>query len=266
MPRKTIVQVGAALVLLTIAFVAMAVPAWGSQPATKVYLPAVYVAPPLPAGCQAIPGANYGALSVNPPPTNPPAAVNPDLNIEMRGWQQTNAYLGLVTYNGSPDASAPQLWGLFTDSRVPVFSAVYQVYDWNWQTNTRGSLYTTWPVTLAGFQVQPREIIQTPPSGYNIGSGYTALVLYATTNQITLKYTRDDNVVSGYTIHVEGVCVEPSLLALYNQWNSAGRGQLPALANGQPLGRANGNAIDVAIRDSGSFMDPRSHNDWWRGH
>jgi hypothetical protein len=26
-----------------------------------------------------------------------------------------------------------------------------------------------------------------------------------------------------------------------------------------------GSEIQVAVRDTGSFMDPRSRNDWWQG-
>ena len=111
----------------------------------------------------------------------------------------------------------------------------------------------------------PEEIIRVPDSGYSLGSGYEVLVLYASTNRITLKYTLDDNVVWGYTVHVENVCVDPNLLALYQTWNSAGRGQLPALRNGQAFGRARDSEIGVVIRDNGAFMDPRSRKDWWQG-
>jgi hypothetical protein len=113
--------------------------------------------------------------------------------------------------------------------------------------------------------VTPGEVLHLPDSGYSIGSGYEALVLYATEDQLTLKYTREDHVVYGYTIHLENICVEPSLLALYQAWNDAGRGELPALRGSQPLGRARGGEIGVAIRDTGSFMDPRSRKDWWQG-
>jgi hypothetical protein len=87
--------------------------------------------------------------------------------------------------------------------------------------------------------------------------------LYATQSRITLKYTRDDNVVAGYTVHIEKVCVEPTLQALYEKMNEAGRLDLAALRPGQPLGRATGAEIDVAIRDDGKFLDPRSAKDWW---
>ncbi len=41
--------------------------------------------------------------------------------------------------------------------------------------------------------------------------------------------------------------------------------QLPALHNLQPFARAAGGQILVAVRDTGSFMDPRARKDWWRG-
>jgi hypothetical protein len=107
--------------------------------------------------------------------------------------------------------------------------------------------------------------VHVPDSGYTIGSGYEVLVLYAAEDRITLKYTRNDNVVHGFTLHLEALCVDPPLLSLYHSLNAAGRGQLPALRPGQAVGRAAGATVGVAIRDSGSFMDPRSRKDWWRG-
>jgi hypothetical protein len=59
--------------------------------------------------------------------------------------------------------------------------------------------------------------------------------------------------------------VDPNLLALYRQADAAGRASLPALRNGQPLGTASGGQVLVAIRDCGSFLDPRSRKDWWQG-
>ena len=82
-------------------------------------------------------------------------------------------------------------------------------------------------------------------------------------DSITLKYTREDNVVSGYTVHVVGLCVEPALRALYAANHAAGRGDLPALAGNQAFGRARSSEVLVSIRDTGSFMDPRSRKDWW---
>jgi hypothetical protein len=214
-----------------------------------------------PFGCEPIPGVQYGTLSVNDPLTEPAAEV-PDLNLAVCGYEGTDAYCGLVEYGGGSDPGAPQLYTLFADGRVPAFPTVYQVYDW--ESYCTGELRTNYPVTLAGMGVAPGEVLHLPDSSYDIGSGYEALVLYATEERITLKYTCDDNVVNGYTVHVENVCVEPSLLALYRQWDEAGRVRLPALRGSQPFGRALGAEIGVAIRDTGSFMDPRSRKDWWQ--
>ncbi len=221
-----------------------------------------------PAGCPPIPGETYDVLSVNRPPTDRPAEIHADLNLSMRGYELTNAYKGLVDIGGGADGNSPQLPGLFADNRTGVISDVYQVYDWNWDCNCRGALLGAPLVTLAGLAATPGETVHVPSSGYAIGTladGYEVLVLYAALDRITLKYTREDNVVRGYTLHVENVCVEPSLLSLYQERDAAGRGTLPALHPGQAFGRAKGDAIGVAIRDNGTFMDPRSRKDWWRG-
>jgi len=214
--------------------------------------------------CAPISGVQYSTLSVALPPTDRPAEQHADLNLALRGYRVTNAYRGLVDYAGADDPAAPQLYTLFTSPRVPAFPAVYQVYDWNWSCNCRAGLLTSPPVTLAGMGVAPGEVLRLPDSGYDIGNGYEALVLYASEERITLKYTREDNVVRGYTIHVENVCVEPTLLALYRTWNSAGRSRLPALRAGQAFGRAQGSEIGVAICDTGTFMDPRARQSWWQ--
>jgi len=228
---------------------------------TYVYLPLVARAEV----CQPIPGESYGDFPVNGPPTHPPAEEHPDLNLALLGYELTDAYKGLVDYSGGSDPNAPQLPGLFADNRTPTFSAVYQLYGWDWEHNHRGPLITSPEVTLVGMAVTPGETIHVPSSGYTIGGGYEVLVLYASTERITLKYTPDDHVVWGYTLHVENVCVEPNLLALYQSWNEAGRSRLPALRAGQAFGRARGSEIGVAIRDTGSPMDPRSRKDWWQG-
>jgi hypothetical protein len=221
--------------------------------------------------CASIPGESYGTVAIIPPvPTNPPAENHPDLNLSLRGYVPTTGTLGLVTIPSSedPDVYAPQLYNLFGDQRTPAFSNVYQVYSWDWPNNRRGALLSDPPVTLVGIVTLANEIIHVPGTEHDIGqvaAGYSAMVLYATQTQLTLKYTREDNVVSGYTIHLENVCVEPSLLYLYQRMNAAGRTLLPALNAGQGVGRAMTTSIGVAIRDTGAFMDPRSRTDWWQG-
>jgi hypothetical protein len=213
-----------------------------------------------------IPGESYGTLPIGSSPTNPPAEVHPDLNLALRGYEPTGAYTGLVDYGGETDPNGPpQLPGLFADNRTATFRAVYQVYGWDWECNCRGGLISDPEVSLARLAVVLGETIHVPDSGYTIGSGYEVLVLYASTERITLKYTREDHVKQGYTLHVVNVYVEPRLLALYQSWNGAGRGRLPALRAGQAFGRARGYELGVVIRDNGAFMDPRSRKDWWQG-
>ena len=64
-------------------------------------------------------------------------------------------------------------------------------------------------------------------------------------------------------VQLDGICVEPSLLALYEEEDAAGRFYLPALYGQQALGRANAEEVRVAVRDTGTLMDPRSRNEWW---
>jgi hypothetical protein len=66
-------------------------------------------------------------------------------------------------------------------------------------------------------------------------------------------------------LHLEGLCVYTNLLHAYNDRHSNGRGALPALRPGQPIGYAPATEVGVAIRDRGAFLDPRSRKDWWKG-
>ncbi len=223
--------------------------------------------PPMPQvdPCAAIEGQNYATLPIVGPPTDRPAAEHGDINLTLRGYDPTNSTLGLIDMGGPTDDRAPQLAGLFSDNRTPEVSGVYRANNWDWGSNSRSGPVTDFDVSVTGFKVEPGETIHVPEAGYEIGQGNAVLVLYADKERITLKYTGEDSVVSGYAIHVDGVCTEPSLLALYEQMNSSGRGHLPALPANQPFGRARGNEIQVAIRDTGRFMDPRVRKDWWRG-
>ena len=214
--------------------------------------------------CQSIPGASYDKLAVSQPCGCDPA-THGDMNLLLRSWQAVNLTKGLVSVNGPTDASAPQLYTLFGDERVPGFPAVFQVQQWDWGCNCPTGYITSPEVTLAAMTTSVGEVIHTPLSGYDIGAGHTAILIHAGGGTLTLKYTAEDNVVSGYTIHLDGVCVEPSLKALYDQCHAAGRAELPALKSKQALGRALGGAIRVAIRDTGSWMDPRAKKDWWQG-
>lgn len=213
-------------------------------------------------------GQSYDNIPTDGRYSGAPPASSPDLNLSVRGYAQTTgAALSLVDYNGGTDPAAPQLASMFADNRVPLFSAAYRVYDWNWATNTKGGLLSTWPVTLLGMRTTVGEPLRLPTrSGSDIYQGtYYALVIYADSSRISLHYARNDYIAPGYGIHVENVCVDPELLAKYEQASAAGRVSLPALKANQPFGTAMGTEIQVAIRDTGTFMDPRARKDWWTG-
>lgn len=234
--------------------------AQANQVGTTQYLPLIQKA----ISCE-IPGTSYTATLPPGGGDGIPTHLHPDVNLAIRGYEPTQTSLTLVDYDGNTDSNAPQLYTLFGDQRVPAFSSAYQIHRWNWGCDCRGEVYDQWGTTLLGMATAPGEIIRVPDSGYDIGGGYDVMVLYATDERITLKYTREDDVVSGYTIHIEDVCVEPTLKALYNASNAGGRDELPVLRGDQALGRALGNEIKVSVRDTGAFLDPRSRKDWWQG-
>lgn len=226
--------------------------------------------------CAPIPGQTYYAIPVAGMSPDPgiPAERHPDLNLNLRGYSEnTIAYRGLVDYGGAYDVLAPRLQDIFADGHWPGIARVYRVYQWDGQwPGVYGIVPITSPdVTLAGLNASAGEILHVPSRPAEIyhdtltGRHYVAMVLYAAPDRITLKYTRDDHVITGYTIHIEGICVEPGLLALYRTLEASGRTHLPGLLFGQAIGRAVGSEVGVAIRDTGTFMDPRSRKDWWQG-
>ena len=232
--------------------------------ARRVFLPMALRSAAAPASVN-----RYETIPIQSAPSGIPAAQHGDLNLALRGYAGSSARAGLVAYSGGADPTAPQMPGIFADSRTPAFTAAYRVNDWNWACGgygCRGAALASPEVTLLGMATRPGEPLAAPSRSAEIyGGGYVALALYADESRLTLKYTRDDNVVAGYTVHLEGLAVDPNLLALYRQADAAGRRSLPALRNGQPLGAAAGTQILAAIRDCGAFLDPRSRKDWWQG-
>jgi hypothetical protein len=224
--------------------------------------------------CPTISSATFDLIPIDGPAADHPDYLHGDLNLAQRWYSAISDTLGLVDYPGSTDPNAPQLAGLFEPHRVPAISSVYQVNDWIWACGAhgcRGSAITDPNVTLAGFLTTPGEDIYIPERGPEIyGGGYRVMVLYAEEKRITLGYTRQDTVANGYAVHIEGVCVDPNLLALYQAQRDADgwhvTGFLPGLGNNQALGTVFGAEIKVAIRDQGTFMDPRSRKDWWQGY
>ena len=232
-----------------------------------LYLPVVFGSP-LPV-CPPNSERAYELIPVDGPPADHPDALHGDLNLALRGHLPVSATLGLLDINGPTDGDPPQLAGIFGDGRTPAFTAAHRVYGWDWGCGTDGCAspdLTPQEVSLLGLAVNVTETLSFPSREAEIyGGEFKALVLYAAENRITLGYTRHDSVAPGYALHLESVCVDPNLLALYRQANADGRGNLPALHNGDVLGTARAGEVLVAVRDRGEFMDPRSRKDWWRG-
>jgi hypothetical protein len=207
------------------------------------------------------------------------AELHADKNLDLRGYaaNSNTALRTLVNYGTDDPTQPPQFATLFSPTRVPAIAETYRVYNWNWAASpapgSRGSLLTTWPVTALGLSTTAGEVLRVPTSGYNIGQGYEVMVIYADADTIALRYTREDSSGSqGYTVHVDNVCVDVNLLALYNDLDAADGPRykypnssydLPVLAAGQRFGTARTETI-VAIVDTGNFMDPRSSAEWWQ--
>ena len=234
---------------------------------SPLYLPWI-VGKPLPA-CATTSPRSYDLIPVDGPPADHPDELHGDLNLALRGHTPVSATLALTDINGPVDGDAPQLPGLFGDERTPTFTSAHRVYDWDWgcgEHGCRSPELTPAEVSLLGMGVGQDEALSPPSRAPQIYvGGYTALVLYAAESRLTLGYTRHDSVAPGYAVHLESLCVDPTLLALYRQANASGRSSLPALRNGEVLGTARGESLLVAVRDRGTFMDPRSRKDWWRG-
>ena len=217
--------------------------------------------------CATTSGNSYALIPMEAADTHHPDNLHGDLNVALRGYQPSNAAKDYVSYAGEVDVGAPQLTALFADQRRPIITNVDQVRDWRWDCGEHGCAgdwLTQYDVTLLGVATTPGETIFLPKRAAEIyGGGYTAVVLYAEETRLTIAYTRDGSVANGYAAHLENLCVDPNLLFQYRTGNADGRRQLPGLHNADPVGTANGELL-VAIRDRGTFMDPRSTQDWWR--
>ena len=232
--------------------------------------PVVVAAAASPGDCPATSGNAYTTIPVAGGGLDHPDAEHGDLNLALRGYQPVDAAPALFDKDGPVDGDPPQLAGLFADLRAPAFGQSFAVNDWDWACGAHGCAgapLSHVDATLVALRSSGGETLYVPRRGAQIfGGGYKALVLYAEPTRITLGYTRDDTVANGYVVHLENLCVDPELLAVYRGSVAAGRGYLPALREDQPLGSAGLGDVLVAVRDRGVFFDPRSRRDWWQGY
>ena len=149
-----------------------------------------------------------------------------------------------------PDPKVPRFSSIFSPKRVPRFLAAYKA---------EGEVRGPYPpeVEILEVETTPGEPLRFPQTGYDIGGGNAAMVLNANDDKITFKITREDNVVYGYTLYFEGVCLDKNLEALYQKLNQEGRNYLPAIKVGQIFGWAKKESLKIALRDTGTFLDLR---------
>lgn len=204
--------------------------------------------------CPTSSGEHYDTRGIGSPDLG--ADSNPDTVMSLRGWVPSNGALKLVTYgyppDSPPDPNAPQLSTVVGNG--PSFSSLYRVLP-DQKDNS-----------LAGLTTNPNQAIYAPKNGYDVGGGYQYTVIYASPNELTMNVSSDDQAIDGYALHYYGFCVDPNLVSLYHQLDSQGRHSMPVLHGQQKVGVANAGEVKVAIRDSGTFMDPRSRLDWWKGY
>lgn len=231
----------------------------------RFYMPVVTRGkPPAPSRDCSAPDQQFGSLSVIGPSLTVNPEKDPNLNLGVRGYKQVSAPLKLVELGPVYDRNAPQIPGMFADRRTPKFTGTYLHYNWDEDCDCPSGVDSPWDATVLGMKTGVGEVIYTPDSGYDIEGGNEYLVMYASEERVTLHVGREDEFF-GYVVHIEGVCVDPDLVSLYRRLDDEGRRYLPALRGHQPFGRAIGSEIRIAVRDTGSFMDPRSRNDWWQG-
>lgn len=251
-------------------------------PTAWVYLPLVSRwSCPITSTNQYVEGTAYQYDNDNPVR---PAYNHADKNLALRSYRlntDTRITRGLVDY-GTGDPKVPQFATLFKPARVPPLVNFYRVHHWTWAPSpdpgTRADPITSPPVTALGLQTTPGETLYVPESGYDIGGGMEVIVLFADADSLALRYTRDDSSAPpGYTLHLDNICTDPNLLALYNTLDDPNGHRytyvppqnrpysysLPSLYAGQPLGIARGGEVVIAITDTGAFQDPRSCNEWW---
>ena len=251
------------LLLALTAFVAVAAAEDDARRAHRAFMPVAAGKPVEPPLDCSVPGG-FDSLSIAGDPLTVDADTHPNLNLSVCGYAPVDAPLRLVELGPVHDPRAPQIPGMFGDRRTPALTQAYQRYRWDENRNCLNDYSSRWEATVLGMGVARGETIYTPDSDYDIGGDYEYLVLYAGETDLTLHVGREDEFF-GYVIHMIRRCTDPDLLALYRQLDAAGRHTLPALRGHQPFGVAAGREIQVAMRDTGSFMDPRSRNDWWQG-
>ncbi len=243
-----------------------------SQPSAPVSTPAPGPTPPPIA-------SSFDQMPIANAPFPHPAEDDVQENIQKRGWEKVDKPKSLVCIgypeDQPPDNQAPQVAAVIGMSPqanpVDYITNTYRILDPGGYGGY-GKYASRWEVSLLGLKTTPGQDIFPANGVREIGGGNSWLVLYAQKDYITLINANTDQfdnplennaVLPGYVVHIDGVAVNPDLLASYQNLNARGRGVLPALRVNEALGKAIGDEVRVSVRDSDDFMDVRSKLDWW---
>ncbi len=122
---------------------------------------------------------------------------------------------------------------------------------------------------------EPGGEVKVPQTGYDIGGGYEAMVVFAEADRVTLHIGLHEYFVGsgnnncnggkcsgGYWIYVKDICVDEQILTAYNSVKGAQEAagadknpiRLPMVRPGQVLGKATGTSVVVGVRDNGPFI------------
>jgi len=188
------------------------------------------------------------------------ATSDPDINVRLRGWIDANFPAVLQDHVGA-EPKAPQLSTLIGDAENhnPIFTYLGQVKS---RSGSGLDSSNTAVPGIGSIRASGGATMYSPKQGYELGGGYSYVVLYASPTDIVIHDTAADSVASGYTIHLFNINVDPKLLSLYTQNESNGRAQLVAIPCHAVLGTVAGPDMRIIVRDTGSFMDFR-YKDWW---
>ncbi len=260
---------------------------------TPLYLPLIRKDPTPTFSCPTTSANSYlqqGVFQTETDAVIRPADDHADKNLQdLRGYQAApggNAKsFNVLTISTPDDQMPPQFGSLFNPARLPVFSQVYQINNWDWATSpspgTRGTPVTNPSVTALGLQTTQGETLRAPTHARQLSDGLgvgSSVVLFADTDSIALHMEPADSAAKGYTVHIINLCVDPNLVALYNSLDAGERYvqhnnpsvlyyNLVGLRAGDVIGVAKGNEIVVAIVDTGTTQDPRvcstTQFDWW---
>ncbi len=197
---------------------------------------------------------------------NTSVSKDPDINIRERGWVENESFSKAIQpHPNAADPKAPQLSTLIGDAENhnPLFTYLGQVYAVNGKAQGILDSSNIQSPGIGKIQANGGATIYSPRQGYDIGGGFSYVVLYATNTDIVIHNTAEDSVASGYTLHILDINVDKKLLDLYNQNEANGRPQLVAIGCHIPLGTVAGSDVLFDIRDTGSHMPP-TFEDWWK--